>query len=279
MGNTVSNSPLGKTPVYEEVYNPSLLFAIPRAEGRRDLNLNFNLGDDELPFSGVDIWNAYEMSWLNLKGKPEVGVCEIHVPCQSFNIIESKSLKLYLASFNQTSFKSREDVIKTIVSDLSITAREQVMVKVVPANQCDAKLAASFPGTCIDLLDVSCNDYEVKSELLRVDAAPEQLETLYSHLLKSNCPVTGQPDWATLMVRYRGQPISQESLLQYIVSYRNHSGFHEQCVEGIFIDILNQCKPSQLTVYARYTRRGGIDINPFRSNFEAAPSNIRLMRQ
>lgn len=275
MGNTVSDSPLGKERTYEEVYNPSLLFGIPRMQGREGLGLN----DSDLPFRGMDIWNAYEMSWLNTQGKPIVCVCEIQVPCSSPNIIESKSLKLYFGSFNQTPFNTRDEVIRTLESDLSLVTKAPVMVKVIPVSHYTVEGAVGFPGKCIDDLDISISQYQVNSDLLRGESAPDLIESLYSHLLRSNCPVTGQPDWATLLVRYRGRPISHESLLRYIVSYRKHSGFHEQCVEHIFMDIWNQCKPAQLTVYARYTRRGGIDINPFRSNFEAAPPNIRLRRQ
>lgn len=275
MGNTLSESPLGKTPTYEEVYNPSLLFAIPREQGRTELNLD----NGELPFRGMDIWNAYEMSWLNPQGKPLVGICELQIPCDSPSIIESKSLKLYFGSFNQTQFNTQEEVIRTIESDLSVTTRAPVMVKLMTATQFNAEIATGFPGTCIDSLDVSISHYDLNPDILHTESAPDVMETLYSHLLRSNCPVTGQPDWATLLVRYRGRPISHEALLRYIVSYRKHSGFHEQCVERIYMDIWNRCKPSQLTVYARYTRRGGIDINPFRSNFEAVPSNIRLIRQ
>jgi len=279
MNGSVSDSPLGKSQCYEEDYNPKLLFPIPRKEGRDALGLT---GSD-LPFEGTDIWNAYEVSWLDVRGKPYVAICEIRVPCESPNIVESKSLKLYFGSFNQTTFESREDVSDTISADVAKTVGIEIDVKLVPLNYFELASSVGMSGVCIDDLNVEIKHYEVHSDILKLKEGADDNcdggETLYSHLLRSNCPVTGQPDWATVMVRYKGKAISHESLLQYIVSYRQHSGFHELCVERIFMDILLRCKPEQLTVYARYSRRGGIDINPFRSNFESTPTNVRLPRQ
>lgn len=274
MSAPVNDSPLGKTSDYPSVYTPSLLYAIRRADGRESLGLT----PGKLPFRGVDQWNAYEVSWLNSKGKPVVAVVEILIPADSPCIVESKSLKLYLGSFNQTKFHEKQDVRATIESDLRVTVQAPVSVSLLTELNAQGFAFATWKGECLDHLDVEAYDYEVDPGLLSAGGA-EVGEALFTHLFRSNCPVTGQPDWASVMIRYEGQRIQRESLLRYLISFRNHNDFHEHCVERIFTDILQRCEPRKLTVYARYTRRGGIDINPFRSNFESAYPNLRLLRQ
>lgn len=275
MSDQTSQLPLGKHARYEEIYNPTLLCGIKRQESRTELGID----QGELPFHGMDIWNAYELSWLNAKGKPEIAIAEIQVPCNSDSIVESKSLKLYFGSFNQTRFNSKEEVIHTIESDLSSTVHATVMVKLMMGEEQMQRTIDRIQGRCLDELDLEVSDYQLKPELLKNTEGAATSETLYTHLLRSNCPVTGQPDWASVLISYQGLPIESESLLRYLLSYRKHSEFHEQCVERIFMDIKKQCKPEHLTVYARFTRRGGIDINPFRSDFETTAANLFLPRQ
>lgn len=267
--------PLGKRSQYEEVYNPTLLCPINRADNRKELGLEA----DDLPFHGVDIWNAYEVSWLNGKGRPEVGMLELHVPCTTPCIIESKSLKLYLGSFNQTRFNSRHEVIQTIESDLSVATRGAVMLHLHPLDDAYARSLSQLEGKLLDRMDVEIDEYQYNPHLLQWGGHAELSETLISHLFRSLCPVTHQPDWASIMIRYRGTEIDHESVLRYLVSYRRHADFHEHCVERIYSDLMEHCQPKQLTVYARFTRRGGIDINPYRSNFESNPHNLHLFRQ
>lgn len=266
------DAPLGKKTGYIQTYTPSLLFPVPRSLARDKLNLKTS----ELPFDGVDIWNGFELSWLNSKGKPVVALAEFIFPCNSPFIVESKSFKLYLNSFNQSSFESFDEVKKIVTSDLEKVVQATVQVQLFPLPiQMKIK---EFEGTCLDSLDLEIDTYKVQPDFLKTTPTHTE-ETLFSHLLKSDCLATGQPDWGTLLVRYAGPKIDPEGLLRYIISYRNHQGFAEHCVEQIYFDILNKCKPTQLTVYARYTKRGGLDINPFRSNFEAAYPNERLVRQ
>lgn len=268
----LSHAPLGKETVYITEYAPELLFPIAR-NPKRQL-----LGIQQLPFHGVDIWNAFEISWLNLKGKPEVACAEFRFPCTSPNLIESKSFKLYLNSFNQTKVGSIDELKAIISEDLSQAAQANVAATLTPIHELKQTIQNHYHGILLDSQDVTCSHYHVEPKSLTVDAKLVE-ETLYSHLLKSNCPVTGQPDWASIFIHYHGPKIHHEGLLQYLVSFRCHDEFHEQCVERIFADLSRYCKPQQLTVYARYTRRGGLDINPFRSNFEDVPENIRLVRQ
>ncbi len=262
-----NQSPLGKTTSYRTEYSPELLFPILRSENRQELGIK------KIPFHGVDIWNAYELSWLNEKGKPQIAIGEFWIPATSPYLIESKSLKLYFNSFNQTRFSSLQEVCETIAKDLSVASQSQVTVNLNPHIQ-----HGEPKGICIDGLDIETDCYDVEPSLLK---AGEEIvtETLYSELLKSNCLVTGQPDWATLSINYTGHQLDHEALLKYIVSYRNHQGFHEHCVESIFVHLLKVCKPKSLTVYARYTRRGGLDINPFRSTEEIQPQNLQYVRQ
>jgi len=269
-------SPLGKATEYRANYAPELLYPIPRQLKRDELGITAS----SLPFVGEDIWNAYELSWLNPKGKPVVALASFRMPATSPNLIESKSFKLYLNSFNQTSFADTETIQETLVRDLSAAAGATVCAKVeVLSSRPQAKIA--YPsGILLDELDIDCDTYQpAPQQLVTVDAEKVE-EILYSHLLKSNCLVTGQPDWAMVVIRYRGRPIDHAGLLRYIVSFREHNEFHEQCVERIYCDITRQCAPDALSVYARYTRRGGLDINPFRSSGEfVLPENVREVRQ
>lgn len=260
------DNPLGKTVDYPANYAPEALFAIPRELGRADLGLAGKARAD-LPFKGEDLWTAYEISWCNPRGKPLVAVGEFILPCASPFIIESKSLKLYLNSLNQSRFASLAAVTKTIADDLSRVAGAAVGVQLYSLDDYARKGLTIFKGQCLDELDVDCSVYQPDPGLLAFSNQAEQSvdEALYSHLMKSNCPVTGQPDWATIYVQYGGRPICQRSLLRYLVSYREHQGFHEHCVESVFLDILQRCQPSRLVVSARYTRRGGLDINPTRT--------------
>lgn len=268
--------PLGKQTDYVTTYSPNLLVGISRADNRGTLGITLV----QMPFQGVDIWNAYEISWLNAKGKPEVAVGEIRVPCSTPNIIESKSFKLYLNSFNQTKFNNWNEVSQTLESDLSTVAGAPVLVQLTSLMHLQNGGLGMLVGQCIDGLDVEVDCYRPNPQLLRcVESATIVHEALHSHLLKSNCPVTNQPDWGSVLIQYKGKAIDRESLLRYIVSFREHNEFHEHCVEKMFVDILKRCEPEKLTVYARYVRRGGLDINPFRTNCGDVFENIRLARQ
>ena len=269
-------SPLGKTSDYITEYSPALLFPIARAQKRSEIGVT-----GTLPFFGVDIWNAYEVSWLNAKGKPQVAIATFHIPADSPNIIESKSFKLYLNSFNQTKVPSFEKLVDLLSADISAGVGAAVLVKLIePALFAQQKMS-ELTGYNIDNLDIDVDLYSPQAEILHCDPSDRTIsEVLTSDLLKSNCLVTGQPDWASVQIQYTGTTINRESLLRYLISFRNHNEFHEQCVERIFVDIMRDCAPLKLAVYARYTRRGGLDINPFRTNFNAAQvSNTRTARQ
>lgn len=272
--NVLAKAPLGKKSAYVSHYQPDLLFPIARKTNRAKLGL---LGS--LPFKGMDIWNAYELSWLNSKGKPVVALGEFSFPCESPNLVEAKSFKLYLNSFNNTSFVDVNEVIATIERDLMKIIEAPVKVHIQIIDQFVEISTQKFTGVCLDQLDVECNTYLVNTGFLQTDDEVVS-EVLYSDLLKSNCLITGQPDWGSVEIRYTGKKIRHEGLLKYIVSYRDHNEFGEQCVERIFLDILRQCAPETLSVYARYTRRGGKDINPYRSTESGdVPENFRLCRQ
>ena len=280
--NRAEDSQLGKASRYIDQYDASLLFPIARAGKRAELGI---VG--EAPFLGADMWTAYELSWLNLRGKPQVALAHLTVPCESVNIIESKSLKLYLNSFNNSRFASLDAVKERLRADLSEAVwrgagrSTTIGVRIVPPELFDREPIYELDGLSLDRLDVECTSFTPAPELLKVlsDEAPVT-EVLVSNLLKSNCLVTGQPDWGSVQISYSGAPIDQEGLLQYLVSFRNHNEFHEQCVERIFMDIWRRCRPLKLAVYARYTRRGGLDINPFRtSSAQALPQNTRTARQ
>lgn len=272
-----ADSELGKKTDYDQSYNPDRLYPIPRAGKRKEIGIDPNA----LPFSGFDCWNHYEVSWLNEKGKPIVATAEIYYDCASLFIVESKSLKLYFNSLNNCKFKSIGDVEKIIQHDLEKTLDSAVTVIVNQLGHSkSAKIHEKFAGECIDDIDIECTKYSVDPSYLSTN--DEQVEeTLYSDLLKSNCLVTNQPDWGSVQISYKGNKINREGLLQYLVSFRNHNEFHEQCIERIFIDIMKYCKPSELTIYGRYTRRGGLDINPYRStkNVNFKNMNHRLIRQ
>jgi 7-cyano-7-deazaguanine reductase len=240
---------------------------------RVELNLS-----SELPFSGTDRWNGYELSWLNSKGKPLVAIMRCEVPVSSPNLIESKSFKLYLNSFNQSHFDCIESVVETLTADLSQCAGGKVKVMLFKPAEFPQMQISSFDAVSIDDLDIEVKDYQLAPSILHAGGEKVE-ESLTSDLLKSNCLITNQPDWGSVFIRYQGQQINHEGLLRYLISFRQHNEFHEQCVERIFCDIMAHCKPNKLSVYARYTRRGGLDINPFRSNFEQIYPEVRLARQ
>lgn len=276
MSNTADQSPLGKTSAYQTTYAPDLLFPIPRQQKRDELQLT-----GRLPFFGVDIWNAYELSWLNMRGKPQVAIATITAPADSPNIIESKSFKLYLNSFNQTRLANTDALLALLREDLSNGFGAPVHVVLTLPEEFEKVRMGELEGTLVDRLDIDIDQYSPSPGLLSSaqDEAPVE-ETLVSHLLKSNCLVTGQPDWASVSISYVGPQINEEGLLRYLIGFREHNEFHEQCVERIFVDILRQCAPTKLAVYARYTRRGGLDINPWRSNYSGPPpKNLRTARQ
>ncbi len=280
--NTAQDSQLGKASAYADQYAPELLYPIPRSAKRLELGLT-----DTLPFLGADMWTAFELSWLGPRGKPQLALAHITVPCESSHIIESKSLKLYLNSYNNTVFADAAAVLTRLRADLTEAAwrgavvKASVGVRLLVPELFDREPVQELDGLSLDRLDVECRQYTPAPELLRTAAAePPVTEVLTSRLLKSNCLVTGQPDWGSVQISYSGAPIDQEGLLQYLVSFRNHHEFHEQCVERIFMDIWQRCQPYKLAVYARYTRRGGLDINPFRTSYaRALPPNVRTARQ
>jgi len=277
--NTPDQSPLGKSSAYQSQYAPELLFPIARQQKRDELGLT--AGSGTLPFFGVDIWNAYELSWLNMRGKPQVAIATVTAPADSPNIIESKSFKLYLNSFNQTRLAGPDALLALLRDDLSNGFGAPVHVTLTSPENFGAIRMGELDGTLLDRLDIEVDAYSPAPQLLSANHndAPVE-ETLVSHLLKSNCLVTGQPDWGTVQIRYVGPQIEQEGLLKYLIGFREHNEFHEQCVERIFMDVLRQCQPSKLAVYARYTRRGGLDINPWRANFSTGKlGNLRGARQ
>ncbi|CAN5221314.1 NADPH-dependent 7-cyano-7-deazaguanine reductase QueF [soil metagenome] len=278
---SAADSPLGKPSAYKAEYDPALLFPIGRQEKREELGI---LGPQtgRLPFFGVDIWNAYEISWLNQRGKPQIAIATVTVPADSPNIIESKSFKLYLNSFNQTRLAGVEALLELLRADLSAGFGVPIQIVLTQPDGFARFGMGELDGMLLDRLDIEVDAYVPNASLLKADhSVPEVEETLVSHLLKSNCLVTGQPDWGSVQIRYVGGPIDQEGLLRYLIGFRQHDEFHEQCVERIFMDVLRQCRPQKLAVYARYTRRGGLDINPWRSNFTTgqSPSNLRNARQ
>lgn len=256
-------------------YTPSLLTSIPRTKQRQELGIR----EGVLPFKGTDVWNAYEFTWLNVNGKPEAVVLQLQVPCLSSHLIESKSLKLYLGSFSQTSFKSSGDVIATIESDLQATAMAPVSVNMLTQEHVQHGGLGVFPGTNLDLQDVEISDYSWSPTHLVATGTTSVRESFYTNLFRSICPITGQPDLASISIEKNGPLIDQEGLLRYLISYREHPEFAEQVVERIFMDIMNQCSPDRLTVSGKFNRRGGIDINPYRSHEDGLPPEVRLWRQ
>jgi 7-cyano-7-deazaguanine reductase len=279
--NTPEQSLLGKPATYVDQYDPSLLFPIARRTKREEIGAS-----GRVPFFGADSWTAFELSWLNPRGKPQVALAHIVVPCESPNIVESKSFKLYLNSFTNSKFADATEVQQRIRTDVSEAAWrggavQSVGVKILLPEMFDREPVHELTGLSLDRLDIECSRYSPAPDLLTAAEGEQPVtEVLTSNLLKSNCLVTGQPDWGSVQISYSGPQIDQEGLLQYIVSFRNHNEFHEQCVERIFMDIWTRCKPSRLSVYARYTRRGGLDINPFRTSHpQALPPNTRTARQ
>ena len=280
--NSPDQSLLGKVVGYADQYDASLLYPLARAAQRTEIGIT-----GQPVFLGADVWTAYELSWLNLRGKPQVAMGRLIVPCESTHLVESKSLKLYLNSFNNTRFASMDEVKKTMQQDLSAAVwhggamQAAVGVQLLTPEQFGEEKIHEMDGVNLDRLDMDCSVYQPAPELL--NAALEEkpvTETLTSHLLKSNCLVTGQPDWGSVSISYSGPQIDQAGLLQYIVSFRNHNEFHEHCVERMYMDIMARCKPTKLSVQARYTRRGGVDINPWRSSHpQAMPVQIRTARQ
>lgn len=267
-------SSLGKKVQYDNPYDPSLLFPIPRETKRTEIGIT-----QQLPFIGVDVWNAFELCWLNPKGKPIVALGEFVFSCESPRLVESKSLKLYLNSFNKTKFSSKEEVVNIMTKDLSEAVGSPVTVHVFSVDECATLAFEQWQGVCLDDLDVECTVYQVEPNYLITSGTAVVTETIHSHLLKSNCLVTGQPDWASIQIHYRGKQIDHAGLLKYIVSFRDHNGFSEHCVEHIFMDIWQRCQPEELSIEGRYTRRGGLDINPIRSTGSYFSRNLRLDRQ
>jgi 7-cyano-7-deazaguanine reductase len=267
-------SPLGHRTTYAEGYDPGLLFAVERAPQRAELGFG-----PVPPFRGVDLWTAYELSWLDAAGKPQVAIATIAVPAQSPRLVESKSVKLYLTAMNQTRFASERDVAASMTRDLSIATGATVDVSLTLPRDFAALPREELAGECLDALPIAIDRDELAPEAL-VAQGRGVTESLYTRLFRSVCPVTGQPDYASVQVSYRGAAIDRPGLLRYLVSFRRHPGFHEHCVERIYADIWRCCRPDTLTIYARFTRRGGIDINPFRTSGEAMPaSNARTARQ
>lgn len=270
------HSPLGKAVTYADRYDPNLLFPIPRAPSRAELGIS-----TALPFQGVDVWNAYELSWLDMRGKPGVAIAEFRIPATSPNIIESKSFKLYLNSFNRERLRDEDELHERLMRDLSAAAAAAMEVRLTRAEGFRAMALHELEGESIDGLALDIDDYGPPNaaHLCVADDAGVMEESLVSNLLKSNCPVTGQPDWASVQIRYTGARIDRAGLLRYIVSFREHAEFHEHCVERIYVDLMRAFAPAALSVYARYTRRGGLDINPWRGSHAAVPMNPRGTRQ
>ncbi|MGQ9724223.1 MAG: NADPH-dependent 7-cyano-7-deazaguanine reductase QueF [Tepidimonas sp.] len=278
----LERAPLGRASAYVDTYDPGLLCPLPRAPKRADLGIGA-----VPPFTGADLWTAFELSWLNERGKPQVAIAHFTVPAETPHLIESKSFKLYLNSFSQTRFADAESVRERLRADLTEALWRgsertgSVGVRLRLPHEWEAETIRALPGLSLDRLDVECTHYQPVPELLRADPAQAPVqEVLTSDLLKSNCPVTGQPDWGSVQIAYSGPPIDQEGLLRYLVSLRQHQELHEQCVERIFMDIWTRCRPVRLSVYARYTRRGGLDINPWRTSHpQQPPDNVRTARQ
>ncbi|RLM25915.1 NADPH-dependent 7-cyano-7-deazaguanine reductase QueF [Brenneria alni] len=273
----LSGLTLGKPTPYHDRYDAALLQPVPRSLNREPLGIF----PQALPFHGADIWTLYELSWLNKNGVPQVAVGEMHLDAASLNLIESKSFKLYLNSFNQTVFDGWDSVRATLINDLAHCAQGRVSMTLFKLSELEGQPIAGLSGECIDDEDIHIDNYQFNADYLASTGgdATQVEETLVSHLLKSNCLITHQPDWGSVQIRYRGKRINRESLLRYIVSFRHHNEFHEQCVERIFNDLMHYCQPEQLSVYARYTRRGGLDINPWRSNIPFIAPVGRLPRQ
>lgn len=273
----MSDNPLGKHTLYPTSYDPGLLFPVARAENRSKIGIS----DEALPFGGFDHWRAYELSWLSPTGKPVVALADILVPCVSPFLIESKSMKLYLNSLNQSVFSDANSLSAQIESDLSEVAGVAVQVFLYHGEDGLMHTCAVPDGCLLDDLTVAASVYQPAPQLLQTQSGTDVSERLYSHLFRSNCPITSQPDWGSVMIQYQGEAIDHASLLLYLVSYRQHEGFHEHCVEQIFQDLSARCRPRHLQVSINFLRRGGLEINPMRSSdpFVAAQPLPRLLRQ
>jgi 7-cyano-7-deazaguanine reductase len=270
----LARAPLGRASGHPDRYDAALLFTVPRAPQRAALGI---VG--ALPFPGMDAWTAYELTWLDASGKPQIALASFEVPAESASIIESKSMKLYLGSFAQTRFEGMTEVTATIECDLSDACGARVAVMLRGPSAFKTQAIRELDGESLDDLPIACTAYDVVPDVLAAGGAIVD-EALTTQLFRSVCPVTGQPDIASLQIAYRGPAIDREALLRYLVSYRCHAGFHEHCVERIFMDVATRCRTERLTVLARFTRRGGLDINPFRTNAGVAhPGNVRTARQ
>jgi len=269
-----SESPLGNAADYPQHYDPRRLVSIARSDSRTRLGL-----DGALPFHGTDIWNAWELTWLAADGLPQVASVEIRVPASSPAIVESKSLKLYMGSLAMERYVSGESVAATLRNDIGACVGAAIDLRLYRPDETDGETTGQLPGDCLDSRPVQCETWQVDASLLGSEIGEVVSESLHTHLLRSLCPVTGQPESGSVQISYRGPRIDRDGLLRYLVSYRQHADFHENCVERMFVDLMARCSPTELTVYARYQRRGGIDINPFRSNFETAAPNTRLWQQ
>lgn len=274
------DSPLGKESVYPQAYAPELLLGIPRDENRGKLGL----APGKLPFFGMDLWNAYELSWLDAGGKPQVATGRFSVPCDSPNLVESKSMKLYLNSLNQEAYSSRDQVSRLIAADLSQAAGAEVKVDLSPLENGSQPSGLSGDEVCLDAIELEINSYSPTPSLLNLVGHGQADESLVTHLFRSNCPITNQPDWASVRISYRGPAISHQHLLAYLISFRLHNDYHENCIERIFMDIQARCRPDYLCVAANFLRRGGLDINPIRASEEIdvdlwSGSFPRLQRQ
>lgn len=270
---SVESSLLGQVTEYPDQYDPSVLYPIARQLGRQ------TTADVAGVCQGVDWWHVFELSWLDHSGKPQVAIGRLSIPADSVNLIESKSLKLYFNSLNFQRFDNQAQLIEWVERDLSAVAQASVGLTLFNVHQ----LAVCAPmGQCIDHLPINAQFDHPDANILSFD--PDNIfvenELLYSDLLRSNCPVTHQPDWGTIFVQYKGKQVCHKSLLSYIISFRRHNGFHENCVEQIYADLWRQLNPERLMVYAAYTRRGGLDINPCRvSHLDWLPTPVRLARQ
>ncbi|MEO8345304.1 MAG: NADPH-dependent 7-cyano-7-deazaguanine reductase QueF [Betaproteobacteria bacterium] len=270
----LTGAPLGEATAYPDAYDARLLFPVQRAPQREEIGLAVNL-----PFTGDDLWTAFELTWLDIHGKPQVAIATFIVPANSPAIVESKSVKLYLGAFAQTRFDDAAEVRATIERDLSHAAGAPVQVELTVPGKYRSARDAELAGESLDDLPVLVQRYQLAPELLAAEG-PMTEEVLKTDLFRSLCPITFQPDFASVQVAYRGPAIDHAALLRYLVSYRCHPGFHEHCVERIFVDLVVHCRCETLSVYARFTRRGGVDINPFRTNAGiAAPRGVRTARQ
>lgn len=268
------DSPLHKHTAYPTQYDATLLFAIARQLKRAEIGIH-----GELPFYGCDVWRAYEISWLNACGKPQAAMATFIFAADAPYLIESKSFKLYLNSLNNAKFANTEAVKDILMQDLSVASGKDVIVELTLLSQLKSVMLENYPGILVDEIDCEINTYLPNADFLKTSAEVVN-ETLYSNLLKSNCPITNQPDWGSVRIQYRGRQIDREGLLKYIVSFRNHNEFHEQCVERIYLDVMQHCQPEFLSVDACYTRRGGLDISPLRASEVVDASKVlRQIRQ